>query len=131
MHCAACAVRNERTLVKIPGVLKPMSISARAVHASSLTKARSRKQRSRCVTDNGYDISASEASAIPAACEQEVKTARERALLGYRARRSGRAPGDGGYFAAFGASRRNASVWIQAILSSVVILGLGASFIAA
>jgi cation transport ATPase len=38
-HCAACAVRNERTLVKIPGVLKA-NVN---LGASSSTKVRSRK----------------------------------------------------------------------------------------
>jgi Cu+-exporting ATPase len=130
MHCAACAVRNERTLGKIPGVRKVnVNLGTRRARVEFDEGAVTETALRDAVTDNGYDVLSDEAAGDPRQlAEQEVKAARERAFwaiaLGVPVVILAMAdiPLPWNYFG------RNASVWIQAILSSVVILALGRDF---
>src|SRR5262245_38001288 len=80
MHCAACAVRNERTLLKMPGVLKAnVNLGTRRARIefdeSAITEAALRS----AVVDNGYEVLSDEAVADPRQlARQEVQAAKQR-----------------------------------------------------
>ena len=130
MHCAACAVRNERTLGKIPGVLKAnVNLGTRRARIefdeSAVTDAVLRD----AVVQNGYEVLADDLAADPQQLTRlEVQIAKQRAFWAI-------ALGAPVVFLAMADVSlpwaylgRNVSVWIQAVLSSVVILGLGFEF---
>ena len=130
MHCAACAVRNERTLGKIPGVLKAnVNLGTRRARVefdeSAVTDAVLRD----AVVRNGYEVLADDVAADPQQLTRlEVQIAKQRAFWAI-------ALGAPVVFLAMADVSlpwaylgRNVSVWIQAVLSSVVILGLGFEF---
>src|SRR5712675_859329 len=130
MHCAACAVRNERTLRKIPGVLEAnVNLGTRrariAFDEATVTEAALRG----AVVDNGYEVLAEgDASDPRQLARQEVQTARQRAFwaiaLGAPVMVLAMADIDLPWWYL----GRNLSAWLQAILSSIVILGLGFDF---
>src|SRR5262245_59429097 len=82
MHCAACAVRNERTLGKIPGVLKAnVSLGTRRAYVefdeSAVTEAVLRD----AVVENGYEVLPEDTTADPRQLmRQEVQIAKQRAF---------------------------------------------------
>ena len=130
MHCAACAVRNERTLGKISGVLKAnVNLGTRRARVefdeSAVTDAVLRD----AVEQNGYEVLADDLAADPQQLTRlEVQIAKQRAFWAI-------ALGAPVVFLAMADVSlpwaylgRNVSVWIQAVLSSVVILGLGFEF---
>jgi Cu+-exporting ATPase len=130
MHCAACAVRNERTLGKIPGVLKAnVNLGTRRARVefdeSAVTDALLRD----AVVQNGYEVLADDLADDPQQLTRlEVQIAKQRAVWAI-------ALGAPVVFLAMADVSlpwvylgRNVSVWIQAVLSSVVILGLGFEF---
>ena len=130
MHCAACAVRNERTLGKIPGVFKAnVNLGTRRARVefdeSAVTDAVLRD----AVVQNGYEVLADDLAADPQQLTRlEVQIAKQRAFWAI-------ALGAPVVFLAMADVSlpwaylgRNVSVWIQAVLSSVVILGLGFEF---
>src|SRR5271154_6899310 len=82
MHCAACAVRNERTLVKIPGVLEAnVNLGTRRARVEFDEGAVTETALREAVNDNGYEVLSDDAAGDPRQlAEQEVKTARERAF---------------------------------------------------
>ena len=81
------------------------------------------------VIDNGYQVLTREfAHDHKARPQRELQDARRRAYLASAAGRSGHGARDVRDPAAVGLYGRNVSVWIQAILSSAVILGLGWEF---
>ncbi len=130
MHCAACAVRNERTLIKIPGVLKAnVNLGTRRARVEFDEGAVTETALRDAVTDNGYDVLSDEAAGDPRQlAEQEVKTARERAYWAIALGVPVVILAMADISLPWSYLGRNASVWIQAILSSVVILGLGLDF---
>jgi P-type Cu+ transporter len=130
MHCAACAVRNERTLGKIPGVLKAnVNLGTRRARVefdeSAVTDALLRD----AVVQNGYEVLTDDLAADPQQLTRlEVQIAKQRAFWAI-------ALGAPVVFLAMADVSlpwaylgRNVNVWIQAVLSSVVILGLGFEF---
>ncbi len=130
MHCAACAVRNERALVKIPGVLKAnVNLGTRRARVdfdeATVSEARLRD----VVVQNGYEVLSDEAAADPRElARQEVQAARQKAFWAIAlgapvvvlAMADISLPWD--YLGS------NLSIWIQAALSTMVILGLGFEF---
>lgn len=130
MHCAACAVRNERTLGKIPGVRKVnVNLGTRRARVEFDEGAVTETALRDAVTDNGYDVLSDEAAGDPRRlAEQEVKTARERAFWAIALGVPVVILAMADISLPWSYLGRNASVWIQAILSSVVILGLGRDF---
>jgi len=130
MHCAACAVRNERTLVKIPGVLKAnVNLGTRRARVEFDEGAVTEMALRDAVTDNGYDVLSEEAAGDPRQlAAQEVKAARERAFWAIALGAPVVVLAMADISLPWDYLGRNASVWIQAILSSIVILGLGREF---
>jgi P-type Cu+ transporter len=130
MHCAACAVRNERTLGKIPGVLKAnVNLGTRRARVEFDERAVTDAALRDAVVQNGYEVFADDLVADPRQLARlEVRTARQRAFwaiaLGVPVVLLAMA--DISLPWAF--LGRNISIWIQAVLSSVVILGLGFEF---
>jgi P-type Cu+ transporter len=127
MHCAACAVRNERTLGKIPGVLKAnVNLGTRRARVEFDENAVTDAVLRDAVVQNGYEVLADDLAADPQQLARlEVQIAKQRAFWAI-------ALGTPVVFLAMADIAlpwtylgRNISVWIQAVLSSVVILGLG------
>src|SRR5438128_1932859 len=130
MHCASCSARNERTLKKLQGVrdatVNFATHSARVVFDESVISERTLHD---VVIENGYGVLTPEfADEHKEQTRRELQSARYRAFLAL-------------FFAApvvalamlnielpwkfFG---HNASIWIEAVLSALVILGLGWQF---
>src|SRR6267154_1459887 len=130
MHCAACAVRNERTLRKIPGVLEAnVNLGTRrariAFDEATVTEAVLRG----AVADNGYEVLADgDASDPRQLAKAEVKTARQRAFWAIALGAPVMVLAMADIQLPWSYLGRNLSVWLQAILSSAVILGLGFDF---
>ena len=130
MHCAACAVRNERTLRKMPGVLEAnVNLGTRRARIAFDEKAVTEAALRAAVIDNGYEVLPEDQAADPSRLMQkEVRTAKQRAFwaIGLGAPVMILAMAD--IHLPWSYLGRNLSVWLQAILSSAVILGLGFDF---
>lgn len=130
MHCAACAVRNERTLRKIPGVRDAnVNLGTRRARIEfdeiAVTEAALRE----AVTGNGYEVLADDAAADPHELSaKEVEAARRSAFLAIALAAPVMLLAMANIALPWSFLGRNASIWIQAVLSSVVILGLGFEF---
>src|SRR5260370_17786363 len=76
MHCAACAVRNERTLIKIPGVIKAnVNLGTRRARIEFDEGAVTETALRDAVTDNGYHILSDEPARHPPRLPpQQLKT---------------------------------------------------------
>jgi Cu+-exporting ATPase len=130
MHCASCSTRNERTLQKLQGVrdatVNFATHSARVVFDEALV---SEGKLHDVVIENGYQVLTAEfAEDHKQSARRELRSARRRAFLAL-------------FFAIpvaalamfevnlpwmlFG---RNLSLWVEAALSTVIILGLGWQF---
>jgi Cu+-exporting ATPase len=130
MHCAACAVRNERVLRKIPGVLEAnVNLGTRrariAFDETAVTEAALRG----AVTDNGYEVLADgDASDPRQLAKEEVQTAKQKAFWAIALGAPVMVLAMADIHLPWAYLGRNLSVWLQAILSSIVILGLGFDF---
>ena len=130
MHCAACAVRNERALRKMPGVLEAnVNLGTRrariAFDETAVTEAALRG----AVIDNGYEVLADDEAADPRQLAQkEIQTARQRAFWAIALGVPVMVLAMGDIQLPWSYLGRNVSVWLQAILSSIIILGLGFDF---
>ena len=130
MHCAACAVRNERTLGKIPGVLKAnVNLGTRRARVEFDEAAVSEGALREAVVNNGYEVLTEGAAADPRQlARQEVQTAKQRAFWAIALGAPVMILAMADIALPWTYLGRNLSVWIQAILSSIVILGLGWDF---
>src|SRR5262249_11589738 len=83
MHCAACAVRNERTLLKMPGVQKAtVNLGTRRARVEFDEAVVSEGALHDAITENGYEVLSSEAAEDHRhRTHGEVQTARGRAAL--------------------------------------------------
>src|SRR5882757_3500889 len=130
MHCAACAARNERTLLKIPGVLEAnVNLGTRrariAFDETAVTEAALRE----AVADNGYEVLADgDASDPRQLAKAEVKTARQRAFWAIALGAPVMVLAMADIQLPWSYLGRNLSVWLEAVLSSIVILGFGFDF---
>src|SRR3954447_17658206 len=125
MHCAACAVRNERTLGKIPGVLKAnVNLGTRRARvefdADSVSEAALRE----AVVQNGYEVITDDVAGDPRELtRQEVYAPQQKAIWAIALGAPVVVLAMADIALPWSYLGRNASVWIQAILSSAVILG--------
>jgi Cu+-exporting ATPase len=130
MHCAACAVRNERVLRKIPGVLEAnVNLGTRrariAFDETAVTEAALRG----AVADNGYEVLADgDASDPRQLAKEEVRTAKQRAFWAIALGAPVMVLAMADIQLPWMYLGLNLSIWLQAILSSIVILGLGFDF---
>jgi len=80
MHCAACAVRNERTLLKTPGVREAnVNLGTRRARVEFDETAVSEAALREAVVDNGYEVFDDDAADHRQLLRDEVQTARRRA----------------------------------------------------
>jgi P-type Cu+ transporter len=130
MHCAACAMRNERTLLKIPGVSQAnVNLGTRRARVEFDSTAVSEAALRQAVVENGYEVLSDEAAADQREqSRREVETARQRAFVAIALTLPVVVLAMTNFSLPWQYLGRNASVWIQAALGSVVILGLGSGF---
>ena len=130
MHCAACAVRNERTLRKMPGVLEAnVNLGTRRARIAFDEKAVTEAALRAAVIDNGYEVLPEDEAADPGQLMQkEVQTAKLRAFWAIALGAPVMVVAMADIQLPWSYLGRNLSVWLQAILSSAVILGLGFDF---
>jgi Cu+-exporting ATPase len=130
MQCASCAVRNERTLKGLKGVLDATvnlaTHSARVEFDASLVSAQALYD---AVVENGYQVLK---SALPQdhrkRAQQELRSAKLRAAFAFLLGLPVAALAMLDVELPWTLLGRNASVWIQAVLSAVVVLALGWQF---
>ena len=130
MHCAACAVRNERTLLKLPGVRNAsVNLGTRKARVEFDAGTVSEDALRQAVVNAGYEVLSEEAAANHReTARQEVATARRRAFLAIALGAPVMVLAMADISLPWSYLGRNVSVWIQATLSSAVILGLGFEF---
>jgi P-type Cu+ transporter len=130
MHCAACAVRNERTLRKMPGVLEAnVNLGTRRARIAFDEKAVTEAALRAAVIDNGYEVLPEDEAADPGRLMQkEVQTAKLRAFWAIALGAPVMVLAMADIQLPWSYLGRNLSVWLQAILGSAVILGLGFDF---
>jgi Cu+-exporting ATPase len=130
MHCAACAVRNERTLRKMPGVLEAnVNLGTRRARIAFDEEAVTEAALRAAVIDNGYEVLPEDEAADPGRLtRKEVQTAKRRAFWAIALGAPVMILAMADIQLPWSYLGRNLSVWLQAILSSAVILGLGFDF---
>jgi Cu+-exporting ATPase len=130
MHCAACANRNERALRSLPGVRDAVvNLALRSARVEFDPTVISERALYDAVTDNGFRVLAPEfARDTKERARRELADARARAIAALILT----APVVGlamlGIDLPWELASRNAGLWLQAVLSTVVILGLGWEF---
>ena len=130
MHCASCSVRNERVLKKLKGVRSAaVNLATHTAHVEFDEAIVSEGTLHDAVTRNGYQVLTREyAQQHKDRVRQELRSARLRAFLALvltfpvvvLAMFDIALP-----LTLFG---RNASTWVEALLSTIVVLGLGWEF---
>src|SRR5258707_6160627 len=81
MHCAACAVRNERTLRKIPGVRDAnVNLGTRRARVEFDEAAVSEPALRGAIVENGDEVSAEGSGGQPQQVREEARAARLRAV---------------------------------------------------
>jgi Cu+-exporting ATPase len=130
MHCASCSARNERTLQKLMGVrdatVNLATHSARVIFDESVV---SEKTLHEAVIDNGYQILTAEfADEHKERTRREVQWAQKRAFLALVLAAPVVALAMLDIDLPWTIWGHNASVWIEAILSVIVIVVLGWQF---
>jgi Cu+-exporting ATPase len=129
MHCAACAVRNERTLLKTPGVREAnVNLGTRRARVEFDETAVSETALREAVVDNGYEVLDDDAADHRQLLREEVQTARWRAAAAIVLAAPVMLLAMSDVALPWTYLGRNASVWIEALLSTIVILGLGRDF---
>jgi Cu+-exporting ATPase len=129
MHCAACAVRNERTLLKTPGVREAnVNLGTRRARVEFDETAVSEAALREAVVDNGYEVLDDDAADHRQLLREEVQTARWRAAAAIVLAAPVMALAMSDMTLPWTYLGRNASAWVEAVLSTIVILGLGRDF---
>lgn len=130
MHCASCSTRNERALKKLLGVrdatVNLATRSARVVFDDAVI---SERRLHDVVVENGYQVLTPEsAEEHKQRAQQELQSARQRAFLALTGAVPVAALGMLDIELPWAFLGHNASIWIEAVLSAVVILVLGREF---
>jgi len=129
MHCAACSVRNERTLLKIPGVTKAnVNLGTRSARVEFDEAVVSEAALRQAIVKNGYEVLAEENTDLRDQARKEVDIAKQRAMWAITLAIPVVLLAMADITLPWSYLGRNASTWIQAILSAVVILGFGQDF---
>jgi len=129
MHCAACAVRNERALLKTPGVSEAnVNLGTRRARVEFDETAVSEAALREAVVENGYEVLDDDAADHRQLLRREVQTARWRAAAAIVLAIPVMLLAMSDVALPWTYLGRNASAWIEAVLSTIVILGLGRDF---
>jgi P-type Cu+ transporter len=130
MHCAACAARNERTLRKLDGVAKAsVNLGTRRARVEFDDRLVSEQDLRDSIVRNGYEVLAGQSREDQRQmAREEVQTARARATFAILLAAPIVMLAMTDVDLPWSFRGHNASIWIQAILSSFVILGLGQDF---
>jgi Cu+-exporting ATPase len=130
MHCASCSVRNERTLKRLAGVcdatVNLATHSARVVFDESVVSERTLHD---AVIENGYEVLTAEfADQHKERVRRELRSARSRAFLALLLAVPVATLAMFDIELPWTLLGRNANVWIEAVLSALVVLALGWEF---
>jgi P-type Cu+ transporter len=130
MHCASCSARNERTLKKLAGVLDAnVNFGTHSARVEFDEAVISESVLHKAVIDNGYQVLAREfAQDHKARAQRELQAARQRAYLALLLAVPVTALAMFEIGLPWTLGGRNLGLWIQAVLSGAVILGLGWEF---
>src|SRR5215204_1302880 len=130
MHCAACAARNERVLQKLAGVRNvAVNFATRKARVEFDDTALSETRLHEAVINAGYEVLTSEfAQDHKDRAQRELRTARLRAFFALALAAPVVVLAMLEVELPWSLKGHNLSVWLQAFLSSVVILGLGSEF---
>ena len=130
MHCATCANRNERALKSLPGVrLAAVNFALRSARVEFDPGLVSERALHDAVVDNGFQVLKPEfAQENKARTEQESSNAQWRAFTALILSAPVMLLAMLEIELPWSVGGTNVSLWLQAILSSVVILGLGWEF---
>lgn len=130
MHCASCAIRNERALKKVKGVAEAsVNFGTHSATVEFDPAATSEEKLFAAVVKNGYKVLTQElAKDHKEEIKRELRNARQNSFLAllFAAPAVMLAMASielGVPFAGY-----DLSIWLQAILSAIVILGLGREF---
>ena len=130
MHCATCANRNELALKRLPGVIEAaVNFAMRSARVEFDPSKVTERALHEAVVDNGFQVLASEfAKENKARAAQELSEARFRAFTALALAAPVMLLAMFEIMLPWDIAGRNASLWVQAILSSIVILVLGWEF---
>ena len=130
MHCAACANRNELALKRLPGVAKAaVNLALRSARVEFDPSRVSESTLHEAVVHNGFQVLSNEfATANKARAARELSEARFRAFAALTLATPVMVFAMLDVLLPWEVAGRNAGVWLQAILSSVVVLVLGWEF---
>ena len=130
MHCASCSARNERILRKLAGVqAASVNLGTHSARVEFDESVISESALHEAVIDNGYQVLSRDfAGEHQANAQRELKRSRERAFLALILTAPIAALAMLEIQLPWEFYGHNLSVWIQAIVSGVVILGLGREF---
>jgi P-type Cu+ transporter len=130
MHCASCAARNERVLGKLAGVFNAsVNFATHSARVEFDEKAVSESALFETVISNGYQVLTGEfAQDHKERTQRELQSARMRAFAALALAAPVAALAMFEINLSWTWLGHNVSVWIQAILSAIVILGLGREF---
>jgi P-type Cu+ transporter len=130
MHCAACANRNELALKKLPGVVEAaVNFALRSARVEFDPARVSERTLHQTVVANGFQVLSKElARDNKAAAARELGHARLRAFIALALAAPVMTLAMLDVVLPWEIAGRNVSLWLQAVLSSIVILGLGWEF---
>jgi Cu+-exporting ATPase len=130
MHCASCVARNERTLSKLPGVLQAsVNLATNNARVEFDQNAISERDIQAAVAKNGYTVVTNEsAHDHKAHSARELAGAKTKAYLALALTVPVVALAMLGIELPWEIAGFNAAVWAQAVLGTIVILGLGWQF---
>jgi P-type Cu+ transporter len=130
MHCAACANRSERALKSLPGVRDAVvNFALRSARVEFDPVLVSERALYDAVTGNGFQVFTTDrAKDNRERARRELADARIRAVAALVLTAPVLALAMLGIDLPWEIAGRNAGLWIQAVLSAVVILGLGWEF---